>query len=162
MKSENRIKSISNSYIIVLEPSPDIWAYSENDGKFRIFALSDAEKTDKRKDLYSETAVKACVEFCRQELKENMSSSEIMDIMREAFIKSQAQISEMAKNDNLQKRNYDITISLTVHRSGQLWHGTDVINISETSSDGALETDDSYNSLSSKANKRLADEWLYS
>ena len=88
-----------------------------------IAAVADGLGSEEHSDIASQMAAKISTEYCAENIKEELSDEQILDIIRDSFALAQSKIEQAASDNSHDLDQYDTTLSLAVFKGDALYYG---------------------------------------
>ncbi|MBK5897786.1 protein phosphatase 2C domain-containing protein [Catonella massiliensis] len=93
------------------------------DESYVIAAVADGLGSEEHSDIASQMAAKISTEYCAENIKDDCSDEQIMEIIRDSFALAQSRIEKVATDNGHDLDQYDTTLSLAVFRGNALYYG---------------------------------------
>ncbi len=90
---------------------------------YTVAAVADGLGSEIHSDIGSKTAAETAVEYTAQELKEGMSTEEVLEIMKYSFMIADARIKKIAEKNGDSANQYDTTLCMAVYKDDMLYYG---------------------------------------
>jgi hypothetical protein len=88
-----------------------------------VSAVADGLGSEEHSDIASEMAAKISTVYCAENIKDDCSDEQILNIIRDSFVLAQSRIEKVATDNGHDLDQYDTTLSLAVLRGDALYYG---------------------------------------
>lgn len=123
MKHVYATKSTGHYHTLAQKPCQDSYGIEKNDAGYIILAVADGVGSCEKADVASKAATDASCEYCRNNLKEKMDDSEVLDVIHDSFLVAEATVRKVAEQEQNAPEEYETTLCLAVIRDDQLYYG---------------------------------------
>lgn len=93
------------------------------DDSYAIAAVADGLGSEEHSDIASQMAVKISTSYCAENIKDEYSEEQILEIIRDSFALAQSEIEKAAESNGHDLDQYDTTLSLAVFKNDALYYG---------------------------------------
>lgn len=93
------------------------------DDSYAIAAVADGLGSEEHSDVASQMAAKISTEYCAENIKNNCTDEQILEIIRDSFVLAQSRIEKVATDNGHDLDQYDTTLSLAVFKENALYYG---------------------------------------
>ncbi len=93
------------------------------DDSYAIAAVADGLGSEAHSDVASQMAAKISTEYCAENIKDNCTDKQILEIIRDSFVLAQSRIEKVATDNGHDLDQYDTTLSLAVFKENTLYYG---------------------------------------
>lgn len=88
-----------------------------------IASVADGLGSEEHSDIASKIASEKSVEYCSKEFKNDLSTDEVLDIIKKSFLYSLAEIEKYVKEKNDNLNQYDTTLCLVIFSKDIVFYG---------------------------------------
>lgn len=93
------------------------------DDAFVVAAVADGLGSEEHSDIASKMASEISTEYCADNINNESSDEQILDVIRDSFALAQSRIEQVATENGHELDQYDTTLSLAVYKDDTLYYG---------------------------------------